>query len=167
MEKWGRGDTQTPSRNVGGPGGREDNPGEQENHHKMSWTIQSIPSQDSDPLCHPWGQPRPGTFTKPALPPAKLSSCQSPVPGLGQTQPKDFQHQNLGCGSSGSLLGVCCAINVSLSYKRDKVLGAGTTICHSTASLSQGSLPEQIYSDSSNCRLLQHFKYFLSTSSCL
>lgn len=39
-----------------------------------------------------------------------------------------------------------------------------TTICHSTASLSQGSLPEQIYSDSSSCRLLQHFKYFLSTS---
>lgn len=48
MEKWGRGDTQTPSRNVGGPGGREDYPGQQENHHKVSWTIQSIPSQDSD-----------------------------------------------------------------------------------------------------------------------
>lgn len=134
----------------------EDYPGEQENHHKVSRTIESIPSQDSDsPVSH---------FPKQLL---LLLNSAPATSGLGKSQPKDFQHQNLGCGSSGSLLGVCCAINVFISYKRDKVLGAVTTICHSTASLSQGSLPEQIYSDSSNCRIFQHFKYFLSTSSCL
>lgn len=79
MEKWGRGDVMGHSNILQqcGRGRREGG---------LSWRAgkSSQNELDSDPPVSPLGtQPSPGTFTKPALSPPKLSSCHKPCARLG------------------------------------------------------------------------------------